>query len=93
MLTIKSDPQIRPSMDKAAESTKEKIVKELVRDIISPFDVVRELAQKTLHKVAAVMETNVSTIVKEIVEKHKDVLAIVPFKSPSKTFMQHKGTI
>ena len=94
MLTVKTDPRIRgPSLEKSAEFTKEKIIKELVRDIISPFEIVRKLAQNTLGKVAEVLGTNVSFIVKETVEKHKDVLAIVPFKSPSKTFMQHKGRI
>ena len=94
MLTVKNDPRIRgPSLEKSAEFTKEKIIKELVRDIISPFEIVRQLAQNTLGKVAEVLGTNVSFIVKETVEKHKDVLAIVPFKSPSKTFMQHKGMI
>jgi hypothetical protein len=76
--------QIRP--DKLAETTTEKIFRELVKEIISPSDSVRKFSHDTLNKVAKEM----SVSVKDIVDKHKEVLAICPFKNLNKTAMFHK---
>jgi len=64
---VNSILRVNPT-DKISEMTKERIVRELVREIISPSDVVRKFSQDTLFKVAKIMKTTVSAIIKDKVE-------------------------
>ena len=86
---VKSILSVKP--DKLSETAKDRIVRELVREIISPSDVVRKFSQDTLHKVAKELNTTVTAIIKETIERHKDILAICPFKTSGKTYMYHKA--
>ena len=77
--------------DKQCETAQERIIRDLVREIISHSDVVRKFAQDALHKVAKELNTNVTAIIKEKVERYKDVLGIVPFGPSGKTHMYHRA--
>lgn len=76
--------------DKSNEIAKDALLKELVRDIISPFKIVREFAQKTLQKIAKEMSIETADIILDITEKHEGILDICPLQK-NKGPMYHKA--
>jgi len=72
-------------------SSRESLLKALVRDIISPFKIVREFSQRTLGRLAEKFGKNTSEVILQIVSKFENILEIPPFLKGKLGNMNYKA--